>query len=282
MDLPVCPACEGRGWHPWWAEADVPGGWVYLACEGCGLPRLDPLPTAEEAAALYRDTYFEGGSSAGYADYVADARVHRANARRHLRRLARRAPRAPAPRRLVEIGAAAGFLLDEARRAGFEVAGVDVSPRMRARCAELHDIALADSFAALGREPASIDVLVANQVLEHVVDPLALLREIAPCMAPGGVLSIETWDRGALVARAAGRGWQQISPPSVVWLWDRAQLTALLARAGFRVLVLRPALKWVSLATVTGQLGSAVPAAVGRLPLPYALGDLVVAVAEPR
>jgi len=254
-----------------------------VACAGCGLPRLDPLPDPTAAAALYQQGYFTGAEHGGYADYLADARLHRSNARRHLRRLARLG--AHPPGQLVELGAAAGFLLAEARTAGWQVAGVEISAPMRARCRELHNIDLTPSLATLQPLAGTVQAAIANQVLEHLTDPLAALEELRDLLAPGGLLTIETWDRGALIARAAGRRWQQITPPSVLWLWDRANLTQLLRRAGLEPLQIRPSMKLASLGTVLGQLKTDRPkrgrsALLPRLPLPYAMGDLVVAVAR--
>lgn len=58
------------------------------------------MPSPADAARLYDDSYFTASAHGGYADYVGDERVHRRDARRHLRRL-RRLGAAP-PGRLVD------------------------------------------------------------------------------------------------------------------------------------------------------------------------------------
>ncbi len=63
----------------------------------------------------------------GYADYLRDAPLHRANARRRLRLLATRIPQRG---RLLDVGSAAGFFVDEAQRDGWEAYGIDVSAPM--------------------------------------------------------------------------------------------------------------------------------------------------------
>jgi SAM-dependent methyltransferase len=267
-----CAACGGRGTKHW-ASIDA---WAYVSCKVCGLVRLDLMPSPADAAALYDDDYFTGSAHRGYADYVADERVHRNNARRHLRRVA---DLGATRGRLLEIGAAAGFLLDEARRDGWRVAGVEVAPSMRACAHGRYGIDLATSIGELDRDER-FDVAIANQVLEHTVDPLGLLQDIRTRLAPGGLVSIETWDRGAAIARAFGRRWQQVNPPSVLWLWDARQLGWLVERAGFTVEYSRPAMKYVSAATVSGQLGRS--SRFGKLAVPYALGDLRVLVARAR
>jgi SAM-dependent methyltransferase len=267
-----CASCGTFGATTWADIADF----HYVACSACGLVRLDPMPSPAMAAQFYDDSYFTGSAHRGYADYVADERIHRLNARRHLRRLISLGARPPG--QLVEVGAAAGFLLDEARRRGWSVTGTDVAPAMRRSARELHSIELTAAVGDLDISPEGVDVVVAKQVLEHIVDPLALLEDLRSRMRPGGLLSIETWDRGARVARLFGRRWQQVNPPSVLWLWDADQLRHLVERAGFEVVRCRPSLKLVSAATVAGQLGRVGP--FGRMPIPYALGDLVVLIAR--
>ena len=68
---------------------------------------------SEVDPALYGDAYF-----AAYAggDYLAEEAQRRRESRRRLDLLARTTP---PPARLLEVGAAAGFLLDEARRRGY-------------------------------------------------------------------------------------------------------------------------------------------------------------------
>jgi SAM-dependent methyltransferase len=265
-----CVACAAATTEPW----ATLGEHEYVRCTGCGLVRLDPMPTAADAALLYDDTYFTASAHRGYADYLADEPIHRRNARRHLRRLHRLG--AVPPGHLIEVGAAAGFLLDEARQEGWHVAGTDVAPSMREAARKLHDIELASAVSELTApvEAGNVDVVVANQVLEHLVDPLALLTELRSQMRPGALLSIETWDRGAAIAQLFGRRWQQVNPPSVLWLWDATQLRHVVERAGFEVVRRRAAVKLVSIATVTGQLGRVGP--LRAVPVPYGLGDLVV------
>ena len=72
-----------------------------------------------------------------------------------------------------------------------------------------------------------------NQVLEHLVDPLGALRAVHRSLRPEGHLRIETWDRSSLVARLLGARWQQVTPPSVLWLFRGDDLAAVLGAAGF-------------------------------------------------
>ena len=254
------------------------GSFWYASCDRCGLLRLDPLPDPSTIADLYDANFFSAVSSGGYVDYVGDETVHRRNARRHLRNLHGFGP----PGTLVEIGSAAGFLLDEARHAGWEVRGVEISKAMTEEAQERFGLDVVDDISQIDLPESSVDVALANQVVEHLIDPLETLVAARKLLRPGGLLIVETWDKGSLLARMMRSKWQQITPPSVVWLWDRSQLEAMVDRAGFRQVSIKQSMKWVSVRTVLGQLGMVRVAKhpASRLAIPYALGDLVILTAR--
>lgn len=94
-------------------------------------------------------------SSGGYVDYVGDEHVHRRNARRHLGRLRGLHP----PGTLREVGSAAGFLLDEARHAGWEVRGIEVSEPMTREAEERFVLQLVDDVSRIDLPRASVGVV---------------------------------------------------------------------------------------------------------------------------
>ena len=98
------------------------------------------------------------------------------------------------PGTLLEIGSAAGFLLDKARDVGWNVRGVEISDLMRAASAD-RDLPVAGAIDELDLTPGWVNLVVLNQVLEHVVNPVAMLDRTASLLRTGGVVSIETWDR---------------------------------------------------------------------------------------
>ena len=89
--------------------------------------------------------------------------------------------------RLFEIGAAGGFFLEGARRAGFVVRGAELSPgAVEYARRELALDVFDGPFEAAGVEAQSQDVIVADNVLEHAPDPRSLVRSIHAALRPGG------------------------------------------------------------------------------------------------
>jgi SAM-dependent methyltransferase len=284
----TCPACATDS-QPRILKKE---NYTYLVCAACGLGWLDPLPSAEQAKALYAAEYFTAGAHAGYSDYLADESLHRRNARRRLTLMARAGARPTGP--LLDVGCAAGFFLDEARSVGWNVFGVDVSPWAADQARRRLGMNI---FADAAEIPAhlrgSFSAVTMFQTLEHMVFPQESLRQAVTLLRGDGLLFIETWDRASWIARMMGSNWQQVSPPSVLWLFTEASLAALLQSAGLRLVAWQRTSKEVSASFVAQLLAQKhgilrrplVPfmgsSRLGRLSFAYKLGDLVTVVAEP-
>ena len=150
-------------------------GYSYFRCEVCEHACLLPIPDLNESARVYGEGYFSGSVVGGYADYLGDASVHQLNARARCRRLLSLGARPPG--RLLDVGCAAGYFLDEARRSGWDVAGVDVSEWARRQARDLFGLEVLGSLeAAAEHRPGGFDAVTLFQVLEHMPDPRSALQ----------------------------------------------------------------------------------------------------------
>ncbi len=102
---------------------------------------------------------------------------------------------------LLDIGCGGGLLSEPMARLGFEVTGVDASERnigtARAHAAEQglgidYRCATAEQLRAEG---ARFDVVLNMEVVEHVAEPGAFLRDCAAMLNPGGLMVIATLNR---------------------------------------------------------------------------------------
>jgi SAM-dependent methyltransferase len=119
-------------------------------------------------------------------------------------------------KRVVDLGLSRGLLLERFRRyPGVELSGIEIDPaeieRARARGLEplQHFVNVFDGnvmTARLPYEDASADVVLAGEILEHVVDTEAFVREINRTLVPGGALVLST--------------------PNIFWAKNRARLLA--------------------------------------------------------
>src|SRR3954470_4842446 len=190
-------------------------------CERCGTVAQPSLPSGDALLELYRQMRDE--------HYLDEEPGRRATARRLLAQIGRLAPSG----RLLDVGCGHGLLLDEARTAGYDVEGLELS-RGAAQYARgtlgltVHERTLADHAAE------RYDAIVLADVIEHLDDPLAALDRCVSLLAPGGSLCVVTPDPASRTARVAGAGWWGYLPAHT-YLLPRATLRELMRERGLEV-----------------------------------------------
>ncbi len=159
-----------------------------VRCE-CGMVYVDPRPDGATVAWMYDDPdYYTHGYNLGVesenyftrraeleAQYEAEARALAEELR--------------GTGELYEIGAAGGFFLEGARRAGFRVGGAELSPpAIEYARRELGLELFAGEFEDAPLPDASLDVVYADNVLEHSLAPARVLQSAWRRLRPGGHL----------------------------------------------------------------------------------------------
>lgn len=136
--------------------------------------------------------------------------------------------------RLLEIGPAYGLFAFLAKRAGFDVTGIEMDSRCCQFLREVVGIDVVetnDTLAAL-ESLGTFDVIVMWQVIEHIPDPWKTLSAVAKRLAPGGVLILDTPNPNAFQFRVLGHRWAHLDAPRHVCLIPAELLKEHLASEG--------------------------------------------------
>lgn len=206
-------------------------------CGRCGLTYLSDY--AADRRAIYDDRYAAWGAAEGTESNVAGSK--RTAFALQLRSLARHL--GAGQKRLLDVGTGWGYLLDVAAASGFDVHGIDTSAAAAYKTAErFPGRVIARSLEDARYADASFDVVTMTDVIEHVADPVGLMREVARVLRPGGLLFIITPDTGSWSHRLLGGQWFQYKYEHVTY-WNRATLERLLAPHGFSTVIARPNVK---------------------------------------
>ncbi len=102
----------------------------------------------------------------------------------------------PTPAQVLEVGTTPGQFTEIMRRAGYDVAGVDLFPEQRAEL--WRSLGVEVRYCNIDEQPlpyedSSFDAVVFSEVIEHLVAaPLPALREMARVLRPGGRLVLTT------------------------------------------------------------------------------------------
>jgi len=149
-------------------------------------------------------------------------------------------------RRLLDAGAADGFLSELLTAQGWRVTALERDPERAARArGKCHEVVVADLAEAAGVVDGPFDAIVYGDVLEHLSDPLAALRALNPALAEGGVIIVSVpnvahlWVRLQLLAGRFDYADRGILDRTHLRFFTRRTLLDLLARAGLAVEELR-------------------------------------------
>lgn len=242
FETAACPLCGDTRSRPEQSGPDyfmrLPGSFALVRCQSCDLIYQNPRPTLESVGHYYPDEY---GSYASAKQGLKTrrgllGRIIRRGMNKRCRLLDESVPAQPGqPRRLLDVGCASGLFL-EAMQAypGWQVEGVELNElAARTTSARLQVPVFAGPLERASYPDATFDAVTMWDVLEHLHDPLAGLRELHRILKPGGALFVRVPNAGSYVARLCGRYWVGYDLPRHMTVFSSKTLLRALAQSGF-------------------------------------------------
>jgi SAM-dependent methyltransferase len=214
----ACPVCGAHGLRALQRHDEF----TLQHCASCGVRHWSPLahPGAafyeEEKSPIYRDLH-EGKERPDDPRFTRFFREHP-----DLRGI-----------RALDVGCSDGAFLAQLAAKGNEVWGIDIDTRALevARARGLTNVFRAevpDLVARARREQVTFDLITAFDVIEHLADPVAAVRDLASLLAPGGRFVVTVPNRRRLMADAMPIDF----PPHHFFRFDADSLRETMARAG--------------------------------------------------
>jgi 2-polyprenyl-3-methyl-5-hydroxy-6-metoxy-1,4-benzoquinol methylase len=185
-----------------------------------------------ELADFYGGDYFSGSQDFGYGDYLKTEKIQRLNAVNLLGMIAKhfRPNGNLVKAKLLDVGCAYGFLVDEACKAGADAEGVDYS-ESASRYAQTvlgRKVTLGD-LHAINFPSGHFDAVTSVGSIEHLNDPVAMVEEIARITKPGGLFVVTTINTKSLIRIF------RFKPPEHLFYFSDRNLALLLESKGFVV-----------------------------------------------
>jgi SAM-dependent methyltransferase len=202
-------------------------GYCIVRCGTCAHESVDIQPAADHVSRVYDDAYFRGGTG-GYPDYLGEGDLLRRQGRWYARLLTQYAK----PGFVLDVGAAAGFILQGLQDCGWSGKGIEPNERMARFGRETLGLTIDSTTFEEFRSSEHYDLVTMIQVVAHLFDIRQALAACTEVLAGDGLLLIETWDRRSWTARVFGKYWHEYSPPSVLRWFSLVDLERLLAQFG--------------------------------------------------
>lgn len=228
---PPCKICGGPTGN--FIERE---GYPIVRCAGCGF-MFALLPAGFAPADNYSDdSYFSAKAAHGIADYESlwsDLLSHL-----YVPRLRRMRELGCAGGSLLDIGCAGGNLMVHAERMGWTTRGVELSDFMRQRASKLTGRQVYGSISEASRSGRKFDCVTMFAVIEHVDDPVSVMREVAGLLNPGGMLALSTpnCDSPEALGNQPINVW--FIPPEHISYFGRRTITDCLKAASLNVLAI--------------------------------------------
>lgn len=228
----ACPACGGAKRRRAFEKYEL----SYVVCSSCETMYISPRPPPDVLAAYY-------ATSENYAywnKYIFPAseesrreKIMRPRAERIADICRRQSVR---PHTLLEVGSGFGTFCQEVRRLGFvqRIIAVEPTPDLARTCRE-RGLEVVEKPIEQVRLDARVDVIASFEVIEHLFDPAAFVRECSRLLAPGGLLVL-TCPNGQGFDIEALREHSDAVDIEHLNYFNPASLTKLVEEKGLRVL----------------------------------------------
>jgi 2-polyprenyl-3-methyl-5-hydroxy-6-metoxy-1,4-benzoquinol methylase len=242
-----------------------PGKWTLWECGECRSAYLDPRPTQSSIHIAYENYYthqevagkdhyasvsllrklrrhlINGYTNWRYSTHTAPSNVFGVLAmfimpslKTILDHQCRHMPRLPkGGGMLLDVGCGAGSFLSRARTCGWNVVGLDPDPKAAANAARQGLTVHLGSIEYYDGRTAQFDVITLNHVIEHVHDPVKVLKTCHALLKPGGQLWLETPNIDSFGHARFRQNWRGLETPRHLVLFNRDSLSKAFISAGF-------------------------------------------------
>lgn len=250
VDCPTCKICGSYGTLIYKGLQDrlfsAPGIWNLRQCKNtkCGLIWLDPMPLESDIYKAY-ETYCTHVESAAnkrqtsnlittQLTTILDNFLRFTPIQRERADLDKMYLGDIKPGRLLEVGCGAGARLARLAALGWSVEGQEVDP-LSASFAIKTDIKIHLGYLdQLGLPNNSYDAIIINHVIEHLHEPVKILRECRRLLKPNGILIAVTPNINCLGHRMFKSNWLGLDPPRHIFLYGQDTLREVAHQAGFQ------------------------------------------------
>lgn len=232
-DAAQCLACGSEDLEHWARAHDVeyrsvPESFSYLRCRSCQALSIHPVP-ANRLSVIYPSNYYSfQGTGRSFAD-----RVKRRLDRRYFRALLRRLPGQQLS--ALDVGGGAGHQLSVLRAADSRVARttvVDFDDGAKALAegaghefvhGRIEDVKISGPY----------DVVLLLNLIEHVAEPLSVLRRVREVLTPTAIAVVQTPNYDSLDAKLfRHRGWGGYHCPRHWVIFTPSSFAGIVSRAG--------------------------------------------------
>lgn len=250
--MKICPVCHNKQ-----KLIFIYQKFYYYRCKNCQLVSAYPLPTPEIIATHYAEKFKKGNYEIlskypqqyvqVYADFVKTL----------YKRLNESDSASLKGKKILDIGCFTGDFLQLLQKEGANVYGLELqNDAVKIANKKLPDRIFKADIMSYKFPKEQYDIITLLGVVEHVIDPLSLLKQSFRLLKKGGIIMIQTPDSSSLLARTAGKYWPPYSPIEHIHIFGKEGLEKALETCGFNDQIYKPHWKKLPVGYVYNNLNN--------------------------
>ncbi len=220
-----CPICVYSKIHEWKKD----GPYVFFKCSACSLIFIPKIGYPDDPAEQYRS------NKTSHSNYYL---VTAPNDKKNFIRTLKELERYRKPKTILDVGANIGTFLLAAQERGWRGVGIEPNPSAVSIAQHAGQDVIEGFFdedfpekLSKARPAMKIDAIHMGDVIEHVFNPLVLLKTAGQILSKDGYLVIVTPDIDSFLARK-----YQIKPKEHLIYFNKKSLRVALEKSGFEII----------------------------------------------
>ena len=232
----MCNLCNQRNISFLYRKED----YTIARCHSCGMLFRVPQPTSEELSQMYTEAYYQPWN------LEKEELVKKIKMKTFERRL-QEIQKYVRSGKILDVGCATGFFLEEAKSKGFEPYGIELSEfSFKEGERKFGDHIYLGTIEEIPFEINFFDVITMFDLLEHVKNPLTTLRCCRRILKPRGIIAAVLPDTSSISAQLMRKNWTHYKKEHLFY-FSKQTITSLMKQEAFEVMRNKPATKVMNL-----------------------------------
>lgn len=198
--------------------------YLYYLCYKCETLFLNPQPTQKVITHYYKTKFNFSAGCLNKAKIIKQAKKILKN----LKELN------PNGKTLLDIGCGLGYFLGEAKKAGFQVEGIEPSKKLTAQLTKsltqkVINISF-EEYLKRNNEKKKFDFITMIQVIEHIKNPKKWIKMASSLLKKNGILYIETPNLKSHLYNVEKENYTFLTPPDHLWIFSKNSFITILKK----------------------------------------------------
>ena len=205
----------------------------YYKCPNCKLVSTFPIPRNSDLYKHYKNNFLAGNYEL-LNKYSNDYSIVYKNFRNTINKYIKRFGRGKY-KKLLDVGCFTGGFMEVMKKENYDVYGIE----LQQEAAQIANITFkgkvktGDVTDKIGFK-TNFDIICMNGLIEHVKDPLYVIKSYSKILRKYGILFIETPDSASLLARLLSKYWPPYEPIEHIHIFSRKSIRLVLTKLGYK------------------------------------------------